>query len=102
MNNRVLRFAVSSKNVRNNVIDIVKTYLTCEGFSEDLCSHLREFKRHCLDVYNEIIFLLPKGITLIIMTSLVDGRRLQYDVSELPSVPHKDFQKVRWWKFGRV
>lgn len=94
----ILKFAVSSKNVRNNIIDVLKANCSGEFFTNDLCTHLREFKRHSLDVYSEIIFTLPKNIKIIIVTSLMDGDRLSYNIPILPSRPDPHFQKKRWWK----
>lgn len=98
----VLRFGVGSRGVRNNIIDTLRANCSGEFFTNEFCKHLREFKRHCLDEYSEIIFTLPKNIKIIITTTRVDGRSLAYNVPCLPCIPEEKFQKVRWWKFNRV
>lgn len=94
----VLRFAVGSRGVRNNIINILRMNCAGDFFTNDFCTHLREFKRHSLDKYSEIIFTLPKNVKIIITTTLVDGERLLYNIPLLPSLPDPSFQKKRWWK----
>lgn len=94
------RFITGSKSVRNNIIDIVRVNCKTHHFTENFCKHLREFKRHSLDNYNEIMFVLPTGEEITIITSLVDGEKLRYDIPSFDSKVHPEFQKKRWWKFS--
>lgn len=94
----ILRFGVGSYGVRNNIIDTLRVNCPGEFFTNEFCKHLREFKRHSLDTYSEIIFTLPRNIKIIITTTRVDGERLAYNVPALPSLPDASFQKKRWWK----
>lgn len=72
----------------------------CKGyyFTEDFCKHIREFKRHSLDVYNELIFILPNGEQLLFVTSRMDGQSFEYRIPSFRSKAPSEFQKTRWWK----
>ncbi|NBR61144.1 hypothetical protein EB118_12965 [bacterium] len=95
--NRNAVFNIHSKNVRNNIIETIKVNYPRESFTHPLCQHMREFKRNCLDRFNEITIELP-SITFVFKTSLVDGKSLVYEIPSFDSKVHPDFQKIRWWE----
>jgi hypothetical protein len=93
---RTAIFNISSKDVRNNIIETIKANYPCETFTLPMCLHMREFKRYCLDNFNKITIEMP-SITFVFKTSLVDGKSLVYEIPSFDSDVHPEFQKTRWW-----
>jgi|Laugrespbdmm15sd_2_1035082.scaffolds.fasta_scaffold218174_1 hypothetical protein len=91
-------FKIPAQNVRDAVIEIVRTQMPGTAFASPFITHLTKMGRKALDKYDDLEIALEEHHVILRFqcAGRTDGEAMCYTIDRLASEPNEAFQGKSW------